>query len=218
MSFSGIIFDFNGTLFWDTPLHNQAWDTFIRENNLKKLTDEEKNQKMHGKTNQEILPMLLGRELTPGELQMLTHRKETIYQELCLQQKMELAPGAIPFFDFLKERGIAFTIATSSGIGNLRFYFEHFRLSRWFEFDQVVYSDGTLKSKPDPQIFEAAIAKIHKNPNEVVIFEDSFAGILAAQSANPGKIIIVDSVHENYSRWNYQIINHFGEVDRNIFG
>ena len=119
--------------------------------------------------------------------------------------------------DFLKERRKAFTIATSSGIGNLRFYFEHFHLSRWFDFEQIVYDDGSLKSKPDPQIFEVAMAKIGKNPEDVVIFEDSFAGILAAQRAYPGKIIIVDSVHEDYSEWDYQVIRNFAEVDKEMF-
>ncbi len=217
MSFSGIVFDFNGTLFWDTPLHNQAWDIFMQEHNLEQLTDAEKNQKMHGKANHEILPVLFHKELSPAELEGFIHKKETIYQELCLQQKMELAPGVLPLLDFLKERRKAFTIATSSGIGNLRFYFEHFHLSRWFDFEQIVYDDGSLKSKPDPQIFEAAMAKIGKGPKDVVIFEDSFAGILAAQRAHPGKIIIVDSVHEDYSKWNYQVIRSFVEVDKEMF-
>lgn len=29
MKYSGMIFDFNGTLFWDTPLHNKAWNMFL---------------------------------------------------------------------------------------------------------------------------------------------------------------------------------------------
>ncbi len=217
MSFSGIIFDFNGTLFWDTPIHNQAWDIFMQEHNLEQLTDAEKNQKMHGKANHEILPVLFHKELSPAELENFIHRKETIYQELCLRRKMELAPGVLPLLDFLKERRKAFTIATSSGIGNLRFYFEHFHLSRWFDFEQIVYDDGSIKSKPDPQIFKAAMAKIGKNSEDVVIFEDSFAGILAAQRAHPGKIIIVDSVHEDYSKWDYQVIRNFAEIDKEMF-
>lgn len=38
MKIKGIIFDFNGTLFCDTDLHNKAWDTFLERYNLKYLT------------------------------------------------------------------------------------------------------------------------------------------------------------------------------------
>jgi len=29
MKYSGVIFDFNGTLYWDTPLHDLAFDIFL---------------------------------------------------------------------------------------------------------------------------------------------------------------------------------------------
>jgi len=33
MKIKGVIFDFNGTLFWDTDLHNKAWDAFLERHN-----------------------------------------------------------------------------------------------------------------------------------------------------------------------------------------
>ena len=53
MSYKGVIFDFNGTLFWDTDLHNRAWDKFFDKNQIK-MTDAEKFQKMHGKNNRDL--------------------------------------------------------------------------------------------------------------------------------------------------------------------
>ena len=47
MAIKGVIFDFNGTLFFDTHLHNQAWDIFLKKHSFV-LTDEEKNLKIHG--------------------------------------------------------------------------------------------------------------------------------------------------------------------------
>ncbi len=43
MQIKGVIFDFNGTLFWDTPLHNNAWDIFLEQHELY-LSDSQKNQ------------------------------------------------------------------------------------------------------------------------------------------------------------------------------
>lgn len=41
MAIKGVIFDFNGTLFFDTHLHNRAWDIFLDRYSLM-LQDVEK--------------------------------------------------------------------------------------------------------------------------------------------------------------------------------
>jgi beta-phosphoglucomutase-like phosphatase (HAD superfamily) len=53
--------------------------------------------------------------------------------------------------------------------------------------------------------------------NEVLIFEDSIAGIRAAENAKAGQIVIVNSTDDDYSNWKYPIIKNFMDVDRSIF-
>lgn len=53
--------------------------------------------------------------------------------------------------------------------------------------------------------------------SETVIFEDSFAGISAAECTGAGKIIIVNSHNQDYDGWSYQKIKSFNEVDRDLF-
>ena len=62
MSIKGVIFDFNGTLYWDTELHNSAWDQFLEKNRIF-LSDEEKDSRIHGKNNIDILKNVFAREL-----------------------------------------------------------------------------------------------------------------------------------------------------------
>ena len=52
---------------------------------------------------------------------------------------------------------------------------------------------------------------------ETLIFEDSTSGILAAENSKAKKIIIVDSAKNDYSKWNYDVITSFDEVDTSIF-
>ncbi len=216
MQIKGVIFDFNGTLFWDTPLHNNAWDIFLEQHELY-LSDSQKNQKIHGKNNNEIFTLLFSRNLSINEIQSLSIEKENIYQELCLQQKMELAPGAIDFIEFLMTQQIPFTIATASDIYNLEFYFKHLELDQYFDKSLVVYSDGNVKSKPHPEIFHKAMNKLNLEPGEVLIFEDSIAGIKAAENSKAHEIVIVNSNNDDYSNWHYQKIVDFAEVDRRLF-
>ncbi|MFV0329723.1 MAG: HAD family hydrolase [Dysgonomonas sp.] len=217
MLFSGVIFDFNGTLFWDTKLHNKAWDIFLTKYNLH-LSDEDKFLKMHGKNNKDIFLSIFDKPLSDDEIQSFILEKEGLYQELCLQTEMPLAPGASDFLDFLKENNIPFTIATASGKENLDFYFKHLPLTKWFDYDKVVYNNGKIKGKPDPQIYQIAMSVINKNPEDIIIFEDAIAGLQAARNAKAGKIIVVDSNDDDYTDWtNCQIIKSFDEVDRTQF-
>ena len=41
MKYKAVIFDFNGTLFYDTPFHNIAWQRVIKEITGRDLDDEE---------------------------------------------------------------------------------------------------------------------------------------------------------------------------------
>lgn len=213
--FKGAIFDFNGTLFWDTAFHDQAFDIFLEKHGIQ-LTDEEKRVKIHGQTNPDIMRSIFGDQLSQQDIHDFSQDKELIYRQLCVND-LKFAPGAEDLFDFLKANGIPFAIATSSGIENVSFYFEKMNLNRWFSFDKVVYNNGTFRGKPYPDVFLAAAGKLNLQPKETVVFEDSIAGIEAAESAGAGKICIVNSYGENYSRFPYLIITNFNSVDKKLF-
>jgi len=211
----GAIFDFNGTLFWDTAFHDLAFDIFLEKHDLQ-LTDEEKRVKIHGQANPDIMRGIFGDQLTEKEITDYTQDKESIYRQLCIND-LKLAPGAEELFDFLKGKEIPFTIATSAGIENVSFYFENMKLNRWFRLDKVAYNNGTFRGKPHPDVFLAAAKKLDVLPEETIIFEDSIVGIEAAENAGAGIINIVNSYGENYSRFSYDIITNFDSVDRKLF-
>jgi beta-phosphoglucomutase len=216
MSFCGAVFDFNGTLLWDTGLHNQAWDIFLQKHQLS-LTDKQKNEKIHGLNNEVIFPAIFKRELSTREIDRFVSEKEFIYRELCLENGIDFAPGAVDLIKFLNLKRIAVAIATASGKENVDFYIRHLRLDELVDRRLIIYNDGRFRSKPDPDIFLTTIKLMGLNSDEVVIFEDSLAGIEAAARAKPGKVIIVNSTNGNYSHFDYDVITSFNQVDRDIF-
>lgn len=216
MNYKGVIFDFNGTLFWDTPYHDQAWDRFLETHNIE-LTQDEKSQKILGRTNQDILQGIFTREISETEIESMTNEKESIYQEICLNSNMELATGAVDLLRFLSVENIPFTIASGSGKENIDFYFDHLALGKWFKYDKVVYNDGSFRGKPFPDIYMLAAARLELNISEIIVFEDSSIGIQAAENAGSGKIIIVNSNSADYTKWPYEKIGSFDEVDRKLF-
>jgi beta-phosphoglucomutase len=214
--YKAAIFDFNGTLLWDTSFHNAAFDVLLAKHG-KYLTDEEKRQKIHGKTNALIFRGIFGESLSDDAIVEMSWEKESIYRDLCVDH-LRFAPGAEDLFNQLQAKGVVMTIATSSEIENLLFYFEKMDLERWFAFEKVAYDNGTFRGKPHPDVFLTAAKLIGVKTSESVIFEDSKAGIEAAQKAKAGKIYIVDSFNTNYDAYRHDIITHFSQVDTELFG
>lgn len=218
----GIIFDFNGTLYWDSQLHYDAWREFSKILRGKEFSDEEMRDKMFGHTNEDIIAYAIGKKPSKEMVEKYAKEKEFLYRKRCKLNldSFKLAPGATELLDFLKENNIPRTIATMSEWDNVEFYIKEFHLEKWFDLDKIVYSDGTIPGKPAPDIFKIAADKIGLNPKDCIVFEDAIAGIKSAQSAGAGKIIAVASLEplDFYREIDCvdEIINNFYEFDKSI--
>ena len=219
----GIIFDFNGTLFWDSQLHYDAWRSFSEKLRGYPFTDDEMRKYMFGRTNKDIIEYCTGKTPSDDTVRKLANEKESLYREQCLKDKehFKLAPGAVEFLDWLVENNIPRTIATMSEWQNVEFYIKEFKLERWFDLDKIVYSNGKIKGKPDPEIYQIACSNLNLNPKDCIVIEDALSGLESAYNANVGKIIAIASL-ESHSLYEplsyvYQIIDDFYQFDKLLF-
>ncbi|TLF42463.1 HAD family hydrolase [Lacticaseibacillus zeae] len=188
---TGIIFDFNGTLFADADKQEVSWRRFAERYANKQLTDQEFDDHVHGQNAELTLTYLFGRQLTKDEIVHYAELKEAIYRDLCVAdvKNFHLLLGATSFLDELCAMHTPITIATASGKRNVDFFFDSFKLSQWFDLRQVVFDDGTMKSKPDPEPFLKAAAKLQCPPSKTVVFEDSSSGFTAATAAGAKHVV-----------------------------
>ncbi len=209
-SIKGIIFDFNGTLFWDSELHDAAWNKFAMQLRGRGVSREDLLLNIHGKINKDILAFVLGRKISDDDADRFSEEKEMLYRNMVLsaKEKYKLAPGAEELLDELVSLGIPVTIATSSQKSNVDFYFDYFDLSRWFDYRKVVFDNGKIKPKPAPDIFIEAAKKIDVDIQCCLILEDSFTGIQAARNANANKVIFVEN----------NVPVHFNKVEKYVDG
>lgn len=219
----GIIFDFNGTLFWDSQLHLDAWREFSAKLRGKPFSDEEMLKYMFGRTNEDIIAYAIGKKPDKELVEKLAEEKEAYYRNMCLKkpEEFKLAPHAEDFLNCLKENNIPMTIATMSEWCNVEFYIKEFKLARWFDLDKIVYSNGKIPGKPAPDIYEIAAKNLDLAPQDCIVIEDALSGIEAARLANIGKIIAIASREPKEFYKNVpgvsQIITDFNQIDRNIF-
>lgn len=222
MTYKGIIFDFNGTLYWDSAKHKQAWREFSKIIRGTEFSDEEMVMHMFGRTNEEIIEYAIGRKPEPDMVEKYGQEKEELYRQRALMDKenFHLAKGAVDLLNFLKEKNIPRTIATMSDKINVDFYFEHFNLNEWFAYDKVVYADGVIPSKPAPDIYQIASKNLGLEPKDCIVAEDAISGIKSAYSAGIGKIVAIcsEEPYEFYTNMPEvsEIIHDFDEFDRNL--
>lgn len=191
----GIIFDFNGTMFYDEIFQEQSWKLFLKQKGKSSISEEDFQKYIHGVNADVSLEYIFNRKLTREEVIDLEEEKEVLYRELCLKSaQFKLADGLPHFLDELKAQHIPITIATASGYSNVTFFFKELYLDRWFDFKKVVYNDGSFKGKPNPDIFLKASQMLQIPITDCTIFEDSRSGIEAAKRANADKVIGVASM------------------------
>lgn len=190
----GVIFDFNGTMFFDSDKHIKAWTMYMEELTGETLSHEDVDRYVKKMTGRQLMEHYLGYEISDDMYEQLAEEKENIYRRLCMEDKdsLKLAPGLEKFLDYLTEYNIPRTIATTAPMSNVMFYFETFDLYRWFDTDKLVFHDKRLRDKPFPDQYLVACKMINKEPGKCMVFEDSKSGIESATAAGIKYIIAVN--------------------------
>jgi len=224
----GILFDFNGTLFFDSQLHIDAFKKYFTEHGKEEPTAEFIIKNIFGKNNPRIYADNFNPNASQEEWQAFADAKEGLYRELCLKnpELMKYTDGVPELLDFLKENSIPYCLATGSGMDNISFYMEHMDLGRWFNTDNIVYFDGSFQGKPEPDTYLLAAKKIGLDTSDCIVFEDGTSGLISARRANAGAVVCVyeallpspitkdtvcDIIQNDFTNWK-ELLARFGII------
>ena len=108
MEYQGIIFDFNGTLFFDNDKHVKAWNEISKILRGKEITLKELHTKLNGTPNIQNILYFTDGKATKEDQKKYSQKKEEYYRKFCKEDKdsFHLVDGVCEFFDYLKEKGI----------------------------------------------------------------------------------------------------------------
>jgi phosphoglycolate phosphatase-like HAD superfamily hydrolase len=176
------LFDVDGTLVDTNDLHAAAWrEAFLRFGHEVPL---EAIRWQVGKGGDNLIPSLLP-DLGDEERRALEAWRGDLFKRCYL-------PRAVPFegvralFERLVADGAKVVLASSSGESEVAYY-----LSLIGAEDLVTAStskDDAESSKPCPDIFEAALARLRLPPGEALVVGDSVWDMKAAAKAGVGAI------------------------------
>lgn len=179
MKLLSVIFDLDGVLCHTDHYHFLAWKAVA--DRLKIPFDEQVNDRLRGVSRMESLNIILesaGKAYSVEEKLQLAEEKNHIYRNYLLRMGPEdLAPRAEDTLRELHRRGLSLAVGSSSR--NAPIILRQTGIDSYF--DAVADGNQISRSKPDPEVFLLAAAKLNTAPNQCMVVEDAAAGIQAAK-------------------------------------
>lgn len=140
----------------------------------------------------ETLKRIFGSDHDEAFLKELLREKEEFYRQEYAPHLVAIK-GLEAFLDELKSDGVKMAMATSATVEDIDFILDKIPIRD--DFNEIVNSSTIKKPKPDPQIFLKAAELLNVPPERCVVFEDSLAGIAAANAADM-KVVGITTGHQ----------------------
>jgi HAD superfamily hydrolase (TIGR01509 family) len=194
-----VIFDFNGIIVDDEPIHLALFRRVLNEEDIS-LTEEEYYARYLGLDDRGAFSTAFresGRRLTKQKLAELVDRKALYYREM-IRNKMRLFPGVKALVPTLASE-LPLAIASGALRDEIGTILLSIGLRDYF---RVIVSAEDVKSgKPEPEIFLKALERLnaqygggcHIAASECVVVEDSKEGIRGARRAGMKCLAVTNS-------------------------
>ncbi|MDX2029915.1 MAG: HAD family phosphatase [Blastocatellia bacterium] len=198
-----IIFDFNGVIVDDEPLHLELFRAVLAEEGIP-LTDEAYHERYLGFDDRGAFVAVLrdagraSRADEAGYIAELIERKAALYRE-AIERRYLLFPGVVDLVRGLAER---FPMAIASGALRNEIELVLTRGEIRDCFREIIASEDVAVCKPDPEGYLKALAALNARdsgsareiePAECLAIEDSIAGIEAARRAGMRCLAVTNS-------------------------
>jgi HAD superfamily hydrolase (TIGR01549 family) len=175
-----VIFDVDGTLIDSVDLHARAWQETLQHFG-KNVTFEEVRMQI-GKGGDQLMPVFLSKEEMEEREKEISEYRKKLFQEKYLSQVRGF-PKVRDLFLHLQREGKQIGLASSAIGEELEAYKEKAGIDD-LSLGAETSQDDAEKSKPHPDIFEAALEKLgNPRPEETVVIGDTPYDIEAARKA-----------------------------------
>ncbi|MGB2225575.1 MAG: beta-phosphoglucomutase [Polaribacter sp.] len=182
MTRKGFIFDLDGVIVDTAKYHFLAWKNLA--NSLGIDFTKEQNEQLKGVSRINSLEKILNwgnKTVSADEFQKLLVQKNEEYLEyITKMDESEILPDTEKILDFLiqNNQGIALGSASKNAVPILE------KINLLSKFECIVDGNSVIKGKPNPEVFLKAADGLQVPPAECIVFEDSIAGIQAANAAD----------------------------------
>ncbi|MCU0538080.1 MAG: HAD family phosphatase [Hydrococcus sp. Prado102] len=217
-----ILFDFNGVIINDEPIHQELIDEILLEENLRPLAGEFQ-QFCLGRSDRACLKDILfqrGRYISDEYLDKLIETKSKAYQQrLEKLESLPIYPGLTDFLEKIQKQGLRIGLVTGALRSEVKLILDRAEITSYF--NVIVAGDDIKASKPQPDGYLLAVERFNRldfnlqlQPKNCVAIEDTPAGITAAKKAGIPVIGIANSypfhMMQRLANW---AIDYFEDIE-----
>lgn len=192
------IFDMDGLLIDSEPLWNRAETDILTELGVD-IRRRNKLPDLLGLRIDMVAALWYAQQPWRGpDLAEVTQRIITRCMALVEEQK-PLLPGVLAAVQCCKAAGLKVGLASASPMVMLERVLNMFGLRGYF--DALASAEALPYSKPHPQVYLDAAAKLGVDPLHCVTLEDSVNGMIATKAARMRSIVVPAEENRNDPRW-----------------
>ncbi|MBF6607444.1 MAG: beta-phosphoglucomutase [Flavobacterium sp.] len=211
MKKKAFIFDLDGVIVDTAKYHFLAWQKIADQLGIE-FTPEH-NEQLKGVSRIRSLDIIIGLGKTEASEEnkkiWLTQKNDDYLSYIEKMGSDEILPGVITTLQYLRENNQP--IALGSASKNARPILEKVGILHYF--DAIVDGNDVTNAKPDPEVFLQAAKLLNVDAVNSVVFEDSIAGIQAANNAGMISVGIGDESVLNEAQF---IFPDFSHIDTNF--
>jgi len=164
-----VIFDVDGTLIDSVDLHAKAWQDAFHDHGHEVSFDDIRSQ--IGKGGDQLMPVFLSKEELDAKGEKLEKHRGQVLKERYLPQ-IEAFPMVRELLQRIRADGTKVALASSAKKDELQTYKEAANIEDLLEAETS--SDDAESSKPDPDIFLAALKHLGgMSPDQAIVIGDT---------------------------------------------
>jgi HAD superfamily hydrolase (TIGR01509 family) len=222
MSLKAVLFDFNGVIINDEPIHEQLIEELLLAENLRSKPDEIRKFCL-GRSDRACLTDLLtyrGRPVSNVYLDQLIQRKSIAYQQRLEQlEELPIYPGLYDCIQQLQATDLKLAVVTGALQSEVEQVLNKLQLME--AFSVIVTGDEITLSKPEPEGYLLAVQRLNQlypelniQPCDCLALEDAFVGIIAAQRAGIQAVGIAHTYPLHLlQRWANWAVDRFSDLE-----
>ncbi|MCA5006392.1 HAD family hydrolase [Sphingobacterium bovistauri] len=185
-----VLFDMDGVICHTNPHHAKAFEIFFDKHEIA-YTEQEFEEHMYGKHNSHIMTYFFKRPIHSEELLQLEFEKEQLFRDI-YKDKVETIPYYKSFLADLKSTNFLTAVCTSAPRANMDLIIDQLDIRN--QMQSLMGSEDVVLHKPHPEVYVNTAKRLGVDPQNCVVFEDSFSGITAGLNAGM-KVVAVLSSH-----------------------
>ena len=196
------IFDLDGVIVDTARYHFLAWQKIAAELGVE-FTPEH-NEELKGVSRIRSLDIILKlgniNASEENKNKWLKQKNEDYLGYIENMNESEILPGVVTILEFIKEKNQLIGLGSASK--NARPILEKVKILHLF--DAIVDGNDVTNAKPDPEVFLRAAKILNATYENSIVFEDSVAGIQAANVANMTSVGIGDEKILHEAKYNFK--------------